>query len=35
MAELLEREEPLARLDSALGEDGRLVFVGGEAVLDP
>jgi DNA-binding CsgD family transcriptional regulator/tetratricopeptide (TPR) repeat protein len=31
MPELLEREELLAQLDSALGEGGRLVFVGGEA----
>ena len=31
MIELLERDELLARLDSARAEGGRLVFVGGEA----
>jgi DNA-binding CsgD family transcriptional regulator/tetratricopeptide (TPR) repeat protein len=31
MPELLEREELLAQLDSALGKGGRLVFVAGEA----
>jgi predicted ATP-dependent serine protease len=31
VAELLERDDLLARLDELRGEGGRLVFVGGEA----